>query len=424
MITRLLAFVINRFGREKGQAVVLFAAGGIAFMGMMAMVVDVGNLYFERRHAQATADAAALVAAQNAQGMMPNVTLKANDAVKDARIYAAKNGYQTDPAAASGIWHGEVRVDCPPSTGPNAGKPDHIEVQIKRSVNSFFAGIFNATLEARARAVARAKQSSLQAATISLNEGSSSTYNGGSGTSLVIGSTYSRGVTKSQSGSLIIDGKAYARGGFDGTAMTPSEGFVGPPYSAPPPDLFDPKWTAPTASSSPGTSWDSQGAAEQGTKDGDGWLHIQPGTYTYVKIASGAKVIFEPGVYRITQAQGLTNNGSIRGENVCFVMNSKADFSSQSQGQVYLTSSPSYNNILIWSADCSNDAVKLTGGQDVTFWGTIYAPCGTVRLSGNSVGMVHGQVVAYNIYFEGGSGTSVVYDPNRAADVPGPALVE
>lgn len=424
MITRLLAFIVNRFGREHGQVAVFFAAGGIAFLGMLALVVDVGNLYFERRHAQATADAAALVAAQNEQGMLPNVTLRVVDAVKDARIYAAKNGYETDPAASNGIWHKEVRVDCPPSTGPNAGKADHVEVQIKKPVNSFFAGIFGTSLEAYARAVARAKQSGMEAATISLNEGASSTYNGGSGTSTVIGSTYSRGVTKSQSGNLIIDGKAYSRGGFDGTAITPSEGFVGPPYSAPPPDLFDPKWVAPTANPGPGTTWDSQGAAEQATKDVNGWLHIQPGTYKYVKIASGTKVIFEPGVYKITDSQGLTNNGSIYGNGVCFVMNSKADFSSQSQGEVYLSSSSAYNNILIWSADCSNDAVKLTGGVNVTFWGTVYAPCGMVRLAGNSLGLVHGQVVAYNIAFGGGSGTSVVYDPNRAADIPGPVLVE
>ncbi len=424
MTSRLLARLRSAYRQESGQILVLFAAGAVAFLGMLALAVDVGNLYLERRHAQAVADAAALVAAQNAQGIVPNITIKQAEAVKDARDYAVKNGYYTNPSASDHVWHGEVRVDCPPQSGPNQGKLDHIEVQIRRSVTPLFGGIFGANTEVYARAVARAKHSTLDAATISLDEGDASTVNIGSGATNVIGGTYSRGVTKGQTGSLVVVGKAYALGGFQGTAISPSEGFVGSPYSAPPPELFDPKWAPPAASSGPDVLWDSTGPVERATKDVNGWLHIYPGTYKYIKIAAGDKVIFDPGVYKVTQSQGITNNGSIHGNGVCFVMTSKADFSSQSQGEVYLASSPLYNNIVIWSADCANDAVKIAGGNSVTIYGTIYAPCGTTRIAGNATGLVHGQVVAYDIVFEGTSGTAVVYDPSHAGEVPGPALVE
>jgi hypothetical protein len=423
-----LARLDRLFGRgrrnEQGQVLVIFAVGAVAFLGMLALIVDGGNLYFERRHAQATADAAALVAAQDTQGILPSVSLRTGDAVRDARVYTIKNGYSTDPGANNGMWHNDVRVDVPPSSGPYAGDAGCVEVRIRRSVPAFFAGIFGASPEVEARAVARGKQVGMQVATLSLDDGAASTVNAGSGTTTVIGGTYSRGVTKGQTGSLSVQGRSYARGGFQGTAINPTEGFVGAPYSGPPPDMFDPKWTAPVAISSPGVSWHSNGIVEKATKDVNGWVHITPGTYDYISVASGDKVIFAPGVYKLTQTQGLTNNGTIHGTGVCFVMNAKADFSSQAQGQVYLTSSPAYNNILIWSADCMNDAVKVAGGADVTFWGTIYAPCGTVRLSGNSAGLVHGQVVAKDIKFEGTSGTSVVYDSMMAAEIPGPVLVE
>lgn len=421
---KLLAKLQSAYRQESGQVLVLFAAGAVAFVGMLALAIDVGNLYLERRHAQAVADAAALVAAQNAQSIIPNVTINQPAAVKDARDYAVKNGYNTNPSASNHTWHGEVRVDCPPQSGPNQGKLDYVEVQIRRTMTPLFGGVFGANTEVYARAVARAKHSRLDAATISLYEGDASTVNIGSGSTNVIGGTYSRGVTKGQTGSLVVVGKAYALGGFQGTAINPTEGFVGSPYSAPPPELFDPKWTAPVANPLPGVYWDSTGPVERATKDVNGWLHIYPGTYKYIKIAAGDKVIFHPGVYSITAAQGITNNGSIHGNGVCFVMASKADFSSQSQGEVHLSSSPDYNNILIWSADCANDAVKIAGGNSVTIYGTIYAPCGAVHVAGNATGLVHGQVVANNIIFEGTSGTAVVYDPAYAAEIPGPALVE
>lgn len=423
-VKRIIDGIVSRHRQESGQVLVLFAAAAVGLLAMAALVMDGGNLYLERRHAQAVADAAALVGAQDTQGVMPNVTIRVVDAVKDARVYAIKNGYQTNSGANNGVWNGEVRVDCPPVNGQYAGQADYIEVQIRRSVTPLFAGVFNANLEVYARAVARCKQSGMEVATLSLDEGNASTENTGSSSTTVIGSTYSRGATKAQAGSLVITKKAYARGGFTGAGINPAEGFVGQPYSSPPPDLQDPLWPPPAANPGPGVYWDSGGPVEQSTKDENGWLHIIPGTYDYISISPGHKVIFEPGVYKVTASQGITNNGTIHGNGVCFVMNSKADFSSQSQGEVFLGSSPLYNNILIWSADCSNDSVKLAGGSNCTFWGTIYAPCGTVRLAGNSSGLVHGQVVANKIVLAGNSGTCVVYDSNRVAEIPGPALVE
>jgi hypothetical protein len=108
---------------------------------------------------------------------------------------------------------------------------------------------------------------------------------------------------------------------------------------------------------------------------------------------------------------------------VCFVLNGGGAFEAQATAGINLTSGPEYNNILVWTMTSGN-AIKIAGGNDVSFWGTLYAPNGAATLSGSSTGTVHGQVVARNIQFGGTSGVAVVYDPNHAAEIPGPALVE
>ena len=403
---------------EKGQVLILVAVAGVGLLGFLALALDVGSLYAERRRAQAAADAAALVGAQNAQGVMPNVTLIANDAVRDARQWAIKNGYITDPGANNHTWNAEVRVDVPPETGPFRGPAanfDYIEVRIRRNLNSLFAGVLGVNLEVSARAVARAKHTGFEVATISLDPGDASTVVNGSATIGVVGSTYSRGVTKNLAGDFNISRRAYARGGINGS-VNAGEGVV-----TNPPDLFDPGWDAPFAEPEPGLSWNSNIGQ---TPDGEGYIWIDPGTYHWISVAAGDKVKFRPGVYRTTRSQGVKINGEAYSTGpVCFVIDGGGAFESQATAGVNLYSGPEYNNILIWTQSSGN-AVKIAGGNNVTFQGTIYALNATATLAGSATGTVHGQVVARNIVFAGSAGVAVVYDPNNTPDVPGPALVE
>ena len=407
---------------EKGQVLILVSIAGVGLLGFLALAVDIGNLYAVRRTAQTAADAAALVGAQNVQGVMPNVTLVQNDAVRDARLYSIKNGYSTDSGANNHTWNGEVRVDVPPATGPYAGPghEDYIEVRIRRQLNSLFAGVLGVNLEVSARAVARAKHVGMEVATLSLDTGDSSTFLNGGAYVGVVGSTFSRGATKNMAGTFNISRRAYTRGGITGS-VNAAEGVV-----TNPPDMLDPGWSAPVQTiTTPGVSWNSNGGVERTTKDADGYLHIYPGTYDWISVAAGDKVKFHPGVYTTTKSQGVKINGSAISPYgpVCFVLNGSGAFEAQATAGINLTSGPEYNNILVWTMTSGN-AIKIAGGNDVSFWGTLYAPNGTATLSGSSTGTVHGQVVARNIQFGGTSGVAVVYDPNHAAEIPGPALVE
>lgn len=419
---------------QAGQSAVLFALAMLAMLAMASLAVDTGNLYLQRRRAQHAADVAALAGATNWQGVMPNVSLKPTEAVRDARRLAVTNGFDTDPGAGQGT-HNEVTVYVPPTSEPFAGRTDHIEVEISRQVPSLFAKVLGRTeFTVTARAVARSKQISFDAATVSFDEGDQSTKFNGTADIYVQGNVYSRGGIKQQSASSTVDvsGDVFLRGTISGGGGISADEIVSGEDQVP--YLLDPLWPTPTPlPTSPDVAWDNNFPPGP-----DGYAYIDGGKYRSIKINSGgAKTRFCTGVYYITGNQGVTINGyaesladgatkpdgSACGGPVTFVLTSNASFDAQSTSKVYFATDDTYNNILIHTANCGN-AVKLDGGNEFDFLGTIYAPCGDVQITGSSGGTVQGQIVANTVTFLGGSGPAVTYSADRVPEIPGPSLVE
>ena len=73
---------------ERGQALVLFAAGLVAFLGLVGMSVDVGRVMFTRTDLQKIADSGALAGAQD-------LPLSVVAATTSANTYASSNGEAT-----------------------------------------------------------------------------------------------------------------------------------------------------------------------------------------------------------------------------------------------------------------------------------------------------------------------------------------
>lgn len=78
----------ERSQHERGQALVLFAAGLVAFLGLVGMSVDVGRVVYTRTDLQKIADAAALAGAQD----LPAST---SAATTSATTFADANGSST-----------------------------------------------------------------------------------------------------------------------------------------------------------------------------------------------------------------------------------------------------------------------------------------------------------------------------------------
>jgi Flp pilus assembly protein TadG len=115
---------------EEGAVAIIVAASLVLFMGILAFVVDVGNIRAQRANAQAAADNAALAAAWRTC---------VNDASGKAaaELVAADNGYTTgvqvseQSPAGSGIW----------------------TVEIDAAVQGAFSPVFGATFESLSTSV-------------------------------------------------------------------------------------------------------------------------------------------------------------------------------------------------------------------------------------------------------------------------------
>ena len=149
----------TRRGMVTAQVVLSLSA----LMAMLAVVADGGLLLVERRHAQATADAAALAAASdlyvNWSNDNPSGTDSSGTAHASALGVASANGYTNDGTTST------VTVNISPakySGGPNAGTTlpaGYAEATVTWYQQRFFSGIFGSgAIPVSARAVARGVQ--------------------------------------------------------------------------------------------------------------------------------------------------------------------------------------------------------------------------------------------------------------------------
>lgn len=108
--------------QEEGQSLALLVLSMAMLLGMVALSVDVGSIVVTRQQEQSAADAAVLAAVA--------VIFEGGDAaaaIAEAEAYASANGF------ASG-----VQVNIPPTTGPNAGDINSVEVIVSRAVSPIF----------------------------------------------------------------------------------------------------------------------------------------------------------------------------------------------------------------------------------------------------------------------------------------------
>jgi uncharacterized membrane protein len=169
----------NHRGPREGKVVVLVAVSLIALLGVVAIALEGGLLFDHRRHVQASADAAALAAAESLfanyqQYQGKDTSGKAADAA--AKASAAGNGYANDGLRST------VTTAIPPTTGPHANKDGYAEVTIVYNQPRYFSRIFgNTDLPVRGRAIARGSWSAAKMGilVLDLHEPESLKANGG-----------------------------------------------------------------------------------------------------------------------------------------------------------------------------------------------------------------------------------------------------
>jgi hypothetical protein len=126
---------------QRGQALAIFSISLVALLSVAALAFDGGMMMLERRDQQNAADAAAIAAARYILTDKPT-------AIAAAKSVATANGF------TNGVNGHQVSVSIPPTSGAFAGNSNYVEVDIRSTRPSIFAGVMGvASWPVGARAV-------------------------------------------------------------------------------------------------------------------------------------------------------------------------------------------------------------------------------------------------------------------------------
>ncbi len=132
---------------ERGQILVMVAAGMVVLIAIAAIVVDLGMSWMLRRQEQNAADPAAIAAARFIKPYEEALTQIDRDAAlvgmdQEACFYAQENGFFVQDAnCAAALASGDLEVNYPPSgplSAPFSGRPGFVQVVIHATHPSFF----------------------------------------------------------------------------------------------------------------------------------------------------------------------------------------------------------------------------------------------------------------------------------------------
>lgn len=133
--------------RDRGQILIVVAGGLVVLMAIAAIAIDLGFSWMLRRQEQNAADPAAIAAARHLKDTSGNASWNPTAAQADACFYAKQNGFflSDDDMCQAAVNAQNLVVRTPPSSGPYAGQPGHVQVTIRGTHPAFFGRIFGAT---------------------------------------------------------------------------------------------------------------------------------------------------------------------------------------------------------------------------------------------------------------------------------------
>lgn len=135
---------------ERGQAIILIVFAMIGLIGIIALAVDGGNAFLQKRDAQNAADTIALSAA------LARIKGFQAEWVNQSYEVAKANGYEYEN------WAKNVQIYSPPITGRYVGDVEYIQVLIIARVPTYFGTVIGIErITVTAEAISRTKVSEL-----------------------------------------------------------------------------------------------------------------------------------------------------------------------------------------------------------------------------------------------------------------------
>jgi hypothetical protein len=445
----------NIRNQESGQAIVLLVVSLVVLLGFTALAIDGGMVYSDRRHAQNAADTASLAGAGAAGSIIQNLKISSStwacpsvlNAVRDtasdvAVLRAASNGYVITRINAFGVYPNEdnrVVVEC---TDTGANKYLDVKSQILAETQTSFAHlIYNGALQNRVEAVARVRAQSpigLGNAVIALNPAACSgnkyglQFIGTSVTTITGGGALTLGCLdvdgKGKDSSYIYASNVDYVGEWDGTYE--DKFIISSPQNVPPPeDLGEFYIDAPDCSGLPSLTNNDY------TLDGTIKVYSQGIYSSELKLPSG-DFRLNPGLYCVMNSpDAFTFNGNtLVGNGVTiYAPNGSINLSGKTTNLSAPCTdldprkdecgnpSPSYPDPAIGGVlFYTNGDVTFTGGGDSSLTGLIYAPAGTVKLTGNSdiSPTLNTQIIGFNVSIGGTAQLTIKFTEGNTYNKP------
>jgi hypothetical protein len=429
--------------RRRGTVAVIVAVCLTVVLGIAAISVDGGVLLSEKRHAQATADAAALAAASVLYEQYPTYEGKDKDgdAEKAALAEAKANGYANDGT------NSVVTVHIPPKTGPYKGMYSYAEVEVTFYQQRSFSRIFGTgAIPVKARAVARGAWIAPNIGVIVLDytgKGALSSQGNGAftetGAPVIVNSNNTSALVDTGNGTLIAP-QFDITGGYSSsgngqliTQPTPNNVFTGV-HPTPDPLAYLPVPTKPSTGTIDKTSLGM----------GNFQYVLSPGThYDLPNFAVGDVVIFKQasagngGIFYL-ESGGLTSTGAtikmdsttsggIMIYNAGTGTSDKVNITGNSAGTVDLsplTSGP-YKGLTYFQSRQGAQELHVEGNGSFTIKGTLYAAAAELQVAGNgALSNVGSQYVTRELAISGNGSVSISWSGEEVARTRIITLVE
>jgi hypothetical protein len=420
----------------------------VVLLGITAIALDGGSLLAERRHAQGTADAAALAAAGELYKNWNTAKGVDNGGASAAAFaVAAANGYKNDANPGLGMANdyrtSSVVVYIPPKTGLFIGQAGYAEVQVTYYSPRFFSNIFGSgSLPIFARTVARGMQTTSKFGMLILDPKSSGSLTGGgngglteTGGAILVNSTSMSAVNCNGNGTITAQ-ELDVTGGYSGgssqiiTAPISDNVNTGVP-TTPDPYRFLPEPPQPSS----------------GNCNYDKTTHtytLSPGLYGNLpNFTNGDTVIFQQasangngGIFYLTNgfnANGAVikmdpnTTGGLMIYNAGTGGNDGISITGDPTGGINLSglTSGTYAGMVIFQAREANEPLSITGNGNVNITGNVYAAGATLKMAGNGTGNnIGSQYVTQDLVITGNGNLTVKDNQNTNPPVRNLQIVE
>lgn len=403
--------------KQRGQALVLITLAIVGTLGLAALALDGGNAFSRRRHAQGTADQAALAAALAR--------------VKGFDWQGAAYGRANDNGFASST----VTLHNPPISGPYAGNSEYIQVFINETIDTWFAPIVGVeTMDYQVESVARGRPSYVTPfydgnAMVALNPTACKAFEfSGSGTTYLVdenGVPFSGIFVNSNCANAIGNPQQAFYQGGNSEVTAEHIRVVGGAYF----DILDLNLTDGLATGVPAYDDiqslyelpDINNCGTAGTTNGS---VASPGRYDSSFPPNGVSTL-EPGIYCLTD--GLSIQSDLSGTDVVFQIVS-GGVSMNGNADIALTGrsiAGHVGRLLIYLPPTNTSTVRINGSSDSGFTGTILAPKAHCQLNGTGNGDgFNSQIICDTIDVTGTADLELTYDASENYQPLVPATVE